>query len=159
MKKTFFVPVAALAVVSASFVYPSGTFAQGAPSTFEECAGVLDDVERLACYDEVANAVVPDTVKSMREAKARQQVEEFGLIRPSPGEVLDELAVTVVAIERTLHGKARLIMESGAVWVQTDTKTVYYPKNLTGVIKKGMMGSYIFSPDTKDRAIKVKRQE
>ena len=143
--------------VSLVVAMPSAAFAQGPPSTFEECAAVPDDVERLACYDEVATAVVPDTIKSMREAKAKQVKEEFGLFKPEPGQVLDRLPVTVVRVERTLHGKVRLIMEDGAVWVQTDSKGVYYPKTFTGVIKKAMMGSYIFSPDTKDKAIKVER--
>ena len=136
---------------------PSVVFAQGAPTTFEGCAAFPDDVERLACYDEIATAVVPDTISRMREAKAKQVKEEFGLFKPGPGQILDELAVTVVRVERTLHGKVRLIMDDGAVWVQTDSKGVYYPKTFTGVVKKAMMGSYIFSPDTKDKAIKVKR--
>lgn len=143
--------------LAAPFASPATVLAQGAPSTFEECAAVPDDVERLACYDEVATAKVPDTVTRMREAKAQQQKEDFGLVRPSSGTVMDELAVNVVRIERTLHGKARLFMEDGSVWEQTDTKKVYYPKTLTGLIKKGMMGSFIFSPDTKDKAIKVTR--
>ncbi len=130
-----------------------------APQSFEECAGVPDDVERLACYDEVATAVVPDTVKAMREAKIEQQQREFGLIKPGPGEILDELPVKIVSWRRTPLRKVELTTEQGAVWVQTDTKTVYYPSTLTGVIKKGLMGSYFFSPDDGGRPIKVERKK
>ncbi len=137
----------------------SESFAQNAPSTYEECAVVPDDVERLACYDEVAFAKVPDTITAMREAKAEQQQREFGLFSPGPGQILDELAVTIVSHRLNKLRKVELTTEDGAVWVQADTKKVYYPKNMTGVIKKGMMGSYIFSPDTGDRPIKVSRKK
>lgn len=138
---------------------PSEAFAQNAPGSFEECAVVPDDVERLACYDEVAFAKVPDTITAMREAKAEQQQREFGLFSPGPGQILDELAVTIVSHRLNKLRKIELTTEDGAVWVQTDTKIIYYPKTMTGVIKKAMMGSYIFSPDTKDRPMKVRRKK
>lgn len=153
-------------VFSATFAMALGAvggatqaFAQGAPETFEECAVVPDDVERLACYDEVAFAKTPDTITAMRQAKAEQQQRDFGLFTPGPGQILDELAVVIVKHRLNKLRKIELTTEDGAVWVQTDTKKVYYPKNLTGVIKKAMMGSYIFSPDTGDRAIKVARKK
>lgn len=136
-----------------------GAGAQDAPDTFEECAGVPDDVERLACYDEVATATVPDTINAMRQAKVEQQKREFGLFTPGPGQILDELPVNIVKWRKNKLRKIELTTEDGAVWVQTDSKTVYYPTTLSGVIKKGLMGAYFFSPDTKDRAIKVERKK
>ncbi len=151
----FTVSTLSLSVLAA----PPAGYAQNAPASFEECAAVPDDVERLACYDEVATARVPDTVKAMRQAKEEQQVREFGLFSPGPGQILDELSVTVVSHKLNILKKIELTMEDGAVWVQTDTKKIFYPKTLTGVIKKGMMGSYIFSPDTDDRPMKVERKK
>jgi len=154
-----FVFSASFALVFGAATLSTKAFAQSGPGSFEECAVVPDDVERLACYDEVAFAKVPDTITAMREAKAEQQQREFGLFSPGPGQILDELAVTIVKHRLNKLRKIELTTEDGAVWVQTDTKIVYYPKNLTGVIKKAMMGSYIFSPDTGDRPIKVARKK
>src|SRR5210317_1181769 len=106
----------------------SVVYGQDAPNTFEECAVVPDDVERLACYDEVAFSKVPDTITAMREAKAEQQQREFGLFTPGPGQVLDELAVTIVSHRVNKLRKIELTTEDGAVWVQTDSKKIYYPK-------------------------------
>lgn len=150
---------ASFALIFGAAAVPPEAFAQNPPISFEECAVVPDDVERLACYDEVAFAKVPDTITAMREAKAEQQQREFGLFSPGPGQILDELAVTIVSHRLNKLRKIELTTEDGAVWVQTDSKTIYYPKTLTGVIKKAMMGSYIFSPDTKDRAMKVRRKK
>lgn len=145
------------ATLAFSGLVPTLAAAQDAPATFEECAGVPDDVERLACYDEVANARVPDTIRAMKEAKAEQQKREFGLFTPGPGQVLDELTVTVVKAERNKLRKMVLTMDDGAVWEQADTKNVFYPKTLTGKIEKGMMGAYFFTPDSGEVPIKVKR--
>ena len=61
-----------------TFMAPLAVFGQGgAPDSFEDCAGVPDDIERLACYDEVATEKAPDTIKAMREAKAEQQKREL----------------------------------------------------------------------------------
>jgi len=160
---TFKFPLIAPSVlaISLGFIWVSAVpaTAQNAPSTFEECAGVPDDVERLACYDEVATSKVPDTINAMRQAKIEQQKREFGLFTPGPGQVLDELPVNIVSWRMNKLRKIELTTEDGAIWVQADTKTVYYPKTISGKIKKGMMGAYFFSPDTDDRAIKVERRK
>lgn len=131
--------------------------AQDAPTTFEECAAVPNDVERLACYDEVAEARVPDTVAAMRAAREEEKKRKFGLFEEPIGRQLDELQVTFVKISKTIERKLRLETEDGQVWEQTDNKTAYYPSTISGTIKKGMMGSYIFSPDGNQRPIKVER--
>jgi len=150
---------AAIALFSGGFVLTGPVHAQNAPTTFEECAGVPDDIERLACYDEVATAKVPDTVAAMQKAKEEQQVKMFGLITPGPGQVLDELDITFVSIRKNGVGKLVLTTEDGQVWKQTDTTKVFYPSTVSGTIRKGMMGAYYFRPDTKQPPIKVERVE
>jgi len=155
-KKTVLMSTA-IALFSAGFTLTAPVYAQNAPSTFEECAGVPDDIERLACYDEVATAKVPDTVAAMQQAKEEQQVKMFGLFTPGPGQVLDELEITFVSIRKNGVGKLVLTTEDGQVWKQTDTTKVFYPSTVSGEIRKGMMGAYYFRPNTKQPPIKVER--
>jgi hypothetical protein len=147
----------AIALFSASFAFIGPGYSQGIPSSFEECAAVPDDVERLACYDEVATAKVPDTVAAMRQAKQEQQIKMFGLFTPGPGQVLDELDITFVSIRKNGIGKLVLTTEDGQVWKQTDTKKVFYPSQVSGRIRKGMVGAYYFRPDTNEPPIKIER--
>lgn len=128
-----------------------------APTTFEECAKVQRDEERLACYDEIANSQFPDTVKKMREAREIKKKKDFGLFLPGPGQELDKVEITFVGIRKNPYGKTVLTTEDGQVWVQTDNKSVTYKSPISGVIKEGLMGSYLFSPHGKERAIKVER--
>ncbi len=147
----------AIALFLGSFAFVGPGYSQGTPSSFEECAAVPDDVERLACYDEVATAKVPDTVAAMQQAKKEQQVKMFGLITPGPGQVLDELDITFVSIRKNGIGKLVLTTEDGQVWKQTGTEKVFYPSPVSGRIRKGMMGAYYFRPGTKEPPIKIER--
>ena len=155
--KHAFLATGAIALGLGSFSYLLPALAQSAPTTFEECAGVPDEVERLACYDEVASAKVPDTVAAMKRAQEQQQVDQFGLTTPGPGQALDDLNISFVSVRKNALGKVVLTTEDGQVWQQADTKKVFYPKQISGRIRKGMMGAYFFTPDNKDRPIKVKR--
>ena len=128
-----------------------------APTTFEECALVPRDDERLACYDEIANNKFPDTMKKMREARETKKKKDFGLFLPGPGQELDELAVTFVSVRKNPYGKVVLATEDGQIWVQTDDKSLTYKQPFKGIIKKGLMGSYVFSTEGNNRAIKVER--
>lgn len=128
-----------------------------APATFEECAKVQRDEERLACYDEIANSQFPDTIKKMREARELKKKKDFGLFLPGPGQELDKVEITFVGIRKNPYGKTVLTTEDGQVWVQTDSKSVTYKPPLSGIIKEGALGSYLFSPHGKERAIKVER--
>ncbi|HXV73813.1 MAG TPA: hypothetical protein VD713_03695 [Sphingomonadales bacterium] len=132
-------------------------FPAKAPTTFEECATVPRDEERLACYDEIANSQFPDTMQKMREARERKKKKDFGLFLPGPGQELDELEITFVNVRKNPYGKVVLTTEDGQIWVQTDNKSLTYKQPIKGIIKKGLMGSYIFSPEGKERAIKVER--
>jgi len=147
----------AIALFSGSFAFIGPGYSQAAPSSFEQCAAIPDEVERLACYDEVATAKVPDTVAAMQQAKKEQQIKMFGLVTPGPGQALDELDITFVSIRKNGIGKLVLTTEDGQVWKQTGTKKVFYPSQVSGQIRKGMMGAYYFRPDTKQPPIKVER--
>jgi hypothetical protein len=128
-----------------------------APTTFQECAAVPHDEERLACYDEIANSQFPDTMKKMREAREAKKKKDFGLFLPGSGQELDELEVTFVSVRKNPYGKVVLTTADGQVWVQTDSKSLTYKQPISGKIKKALMGSYLFSPAGKERAIKIER--
>ena len=146
-----------LALALAGFSFSSPSLAQDAPETLEECAAFPDEVERLACYDEVATTTVPDTVEAMKKAKEEQAKQEFGLFTPGLGQQLDRLEVNFVSIHRNPLGKLEMMTNDGQLWVQVDTKRVIYPSQISGRIKKGSIGSYFFTPDTGDRPMKIKR--
>lgn len=147
----------AAALALPAFAADDEDFPATAPTTFQECAVVPDDTLRLACYDEIANAQFPDTMKKMREARETKKKRDFGLFLTGPGQELDELEVTFINVRKNPYGKVVLTTEDGQIWVQTDSKSLTYKQPIKGTLKKALMGSYIFSPEGNNRAIKVER--
>lgn len=148
--------------ISALFLIP--VLASGPALSQEDpylkCVDVKKSKKRLACYDDVVKAQHPDLFEKIAKAKKEEQQEGFGQpVATEKGEKeLDELEIVIVELGKNPYGKWLLITDGGQIWKQVDDVRIRLRgKNLKGRIKKGLMGSFFFTPEGKKYGFKVKR--
>ena len=118
------------------------------------CASIQNDAQRLACYDSAfgrpnAAAVAAPAAKVV----VTNPVDEFGLSEaakrardPEKAKetMPEQISAMVTKVSRRPTGELVVTLESGQVWVQTETvsKAMVKPGD-TVTIKKGALGSYL----------------
>ena len=135
------------------------------------CRAVAEPGARLACFDKAAAAMDQaqtggDIVVIDREQRRAARRQAFGLTLPSlsfldrgerPADV-DRLEARIAGARRGAQGRWTLVLEGGAVWVQTDEFDL--PRDphpgSTADIRKGVLGSYMMKIDGQ-QGIKVRR--
>lgn len=137
-----------------------------------DCRAIAEPNARLACYDTAAarlqEAEAKGDVVVLDRAQTQQaRREAFGFSIPSfdlfnRGEAAEKLDRASFKVARAWqsgpNGQWVLELDSGAVWRQIDTETVY-PKPKAGStveIRSAALGSYLANIDGR-RAIRVKR--
>ena len=153
-------------LTAASFVFAMPSAAQDGPEISTDaiyaCAEIVDDAERLACYDdtvgrfEAAEAAGEVTTISRSEV-AELEKDSFGFALPSlprivmpkfgdgEDEGLDSVTLAVSDVKRLKYENLRVTLENGQVWEQTDGKRVQFSKRLgveSAEIKRAALGSY-----------------
>lgn len=136
--------------------------------SFMTCSQIKDNVNRLACFDDISSKV---KLSNLPPSKA-QKVENFGKaqLRSSPikkiredikkeeKKDLDEVTLNVRKLVFTTTNNFVLFMENGQVWKQKNSGTHRFPKGKFSVtIKKGALGSYNMRVPNKKAMVKVKR--
>lgn len=137
-----------------------------------DCRAIADSNARLACYDAAAarldEAEAKGDVVVLDRAQTRQaRREAFGFTMPSlnvfnrgePEEQLDRVSFKVVrAWQAGPNAQWVMELDSGAVWRQIDTDTLYRkPKaGSTVEIRSAALGGYMANIDGAT-AIRVKR--
>lgn len=155
MSRLAWLPLAAVVTLS----LPARDALAGPQSAGHACASIVEDAARLACYDQAfghpsgerATAAIPaaETGAVDPQVKARQ---EFGLSEadkrarePSraPASV-DRISGTVEGVSRRPTGELVVRLDSGQVWVETQTYTGAVVKAGDEVtIRKSALGSYM----------------
>lgn len=139
-----------------------------------QCAAVITEGERLACYDAA--------VRQLREAESqgdvvavdRQQAdavrrESFGLSLPGlvnifqgtgrHFEPVDNVQMRVANVAAAGSGRHRFVMENGQSWVQVeaqDARNVRAGDTIT--IHSGAFGSYFMTPSRGGQGHRVRRE-
>lgn len=131
--------------------------AQDAPpmQAFERCAAIIDDGERLGCYDRAvaavsasAGAAVQQRQAAAAEAQAaeaaRQQAardQAFG--RESTGERDEHLVATVSDVSVGRDRRTIVTLDNGQVWRQGEgISNLLLRPGREVTIKRGSLGSY-----------------
>jgi len=154
-------------------------FGQGAVP----CTAIVDDAERLACYDKALRpaapapaprAAAPESAApvSARPNERRQERRVRESAAPAPAAVPPapaapragapaEVAIVPVVVVgmRALPGReTTFTTEDGVAWVQTDSQQlVGLPATpFTAEIRPGAMGSYFLVPTERGRAVRVR---
>jgi hypothetical protein len=143
------------------------------------CTAIVNDTERLACYDRALRGTSPDaapgTAAEPRERQNERSVRDATAPAapaapaapvaraPAPAassrfETPAIVPIVVVGI-RALPGRgATFTTEDGQIWVQTDSQGTNFPAvPFAAEIKPGAMGSSFLVPKDRGRAVRVRR--
>lgn len=166
----------------------AGTAAEDdATRAFLRCMALQDNTERLACYDRLAREVVelglpgsratsaaadvpaaaagmaaPAVVSGAPQPSAAQSSPEeaFGMAQPSPGREVSSITASVVGGFAGWGNGARFELDNGQVWEQVGSdRFAYSGRDRQVVIRRGLFGSFLLSPEGLNRSVRVRRIE
>ncbi|MGE6648732.1 hypothetical protein ACQKE0_05580 [Shewanella colwelliana] len=146
------------------------------------CAGKSDKLDRLVCYDNLAQSVKqvspvtqvaapvskPAPVSSQAPtaavvatpvvATAPQSAEDnFGKVYKEEKEEIDKLYLTVKSVSKDPRGTLKISFENGQVWKQNDSRRFKIKAGETVYIETGALGSFLLGRDDSNSTIRVKR--
>lgn len=154
---SIFGAVAVLAAVSAT---------QAAES--HRCAKVLDDAERLSCYDSAYGKPVPQAPvaaaaakpvavpESMRPPVQKPAAEKQAKPAKEDKPALARVTSTITALDHFRDGRFQATLQNGEVWTQSEPDTrfeVHVGEEVT--IRPASLGSFLL--DAKNGTTRVKR--
>ncbi len=125
-----------------------------ATADWQNCRGITNDSERLACYDNYALTLDKQTAPPSVE----QQTAAFGLPKQSPAENLQDISSQISRIEKTTHGARIFYLQNEQVWRQVGSSS--QPRLNTGdsiMIERGALGSFIMKKQGSNRSLRIKR--
>ncbi|WP_025821296.1 hypothetical protein [Shewanella marina] len=150
---------------SASLILLStSTHAASPINSLQDCRQINDKLERLVCYDNLADAqqVNPQaqaTIVATPPAVVASKPENtFGVI-PKPIEKVDKIELTISKVNKNPYGALRLYFENGQVWKQTDTRSFRLKSGDKVYIERAALGSFLLGIDGRNTTIRVKRVE
>lgn len=149
------------------------------PEAYREliaCRTVADPAERLACFDREVSDVEAatasgDIIVADREAVRQTRRGLFGFRLPSLGifgggdddddastDEIREIESTIRSVGRVGYGSWRLTLEDGAVWEQSDSRTLVFDPEVGNPIRirRGALGSFLANIDGQ-HAIRMRR--
>ncbi|MEZ9196949.1 hypothetical protein [Shewanella sp. 10N.286.54.B9] len=145
-------------------------------SQLSTCAAVQDKLERLICYDNLANSLptrspnsqVPTTetvavasstaVVTSAASTQKNAVEEFGNLEKSKEEqAIDTIHLTVSKVKKDAYGALKIEFTNGQVWKQTDSRRFKLKPEQAVFIKTAALGSFTLGIEDRNTTIRVKR--
>lgn len=147
------------------------------------CTAIVNDTERLACYDRALRGTSPATApapsaapaatgaaaepgerqneRSVRDAAAPAAPAAPVARAPAASSRFETPAIVPIVVVgiRALPGRgATFTTEDGQIWVQTDSQSNNFPDvPFAAEIKPGAMGSSFLVPKDRGRAVRVRR--
>lgn len=146
------------------------------------CHSIQDQLQRLACYDEAAEAVVncasqtdkldrlvcfdslgkPARASITAKPAAPQAAapttpdERFGLNNKRPEEP-EAIKASVSTLKSDPYGKFIITLDNGQVWKQIDSKRFRLKKDKPVTIEKASLGSFMLTQEGSSKSARVKR--
>ena len=164
MKRLATCSIVILVAISAPTASPAkekDKVAQGSPlvSAIDRCRQIADPMQRLACYDNAAGALLKATTSGEVSVVARTEVRRvrrslFGFTMPrlpffsgdtTAGEAQNKLESTITSVRALNNGYYRLVIaDNNAVWETNDSSISFDPPRPGQKIEilRGPLGSY-----------------
>lgn len=160
---------------------PTLAQAETLAEAMEKCRVVSNSLNRLVCYDQLAQRAnnledsdlqefyaqrpvgAPPTARAPQQPRGAQPPKPestFGLeaqIQREKSDTLPEITAVVGKVEKAPKGKLIITLDDGQVWRQTDTETLRLKSGDTVVISRGMIGAFYLKKTSGKKRIRVKR--
>ncbi|MCT7947568.1 type VI secretion protein [Shewanella septentrionalis] len=147
-----------------------------------QCAATADKLDRLICYDKLAESVKgvtpasastqasPATVATIAaptavaaaatapQAPAANIVDDFGMEAKRVQEnTVDKIYLEVQSITEDPYGAIKVTFTNGQVWKQTDGRKFNLKQGEKVYIEKAALGSFLMGTDERNAKARVKR--
>ncbi|MEM6189591.1 hypothetical protein [Shewanella scandinavica] len=147
-----------------------------------QCAATADKLDRLICYDKLAEnvkgvtpalastQVAPATVATVAaptaiavaatapQAPAANIVDDFGMEAKRVQEnTVDKIYLEVQSITEDPYGAIKVTFTNGQVWKQTDGRKFNLKQGEKVYIEKAALGSFLMGTDERNAKARVKR--
>ncbi|MCS6123876.1 hypothetical protein [Shewanella baltica] len=147
-----------------------------------QCAATADKLDRLICYDKLAESVkgvtpalastqvAPATVATVAaptavavaatapQAPAANIVDDFGMEAKRVQEnTVDKIYLEVQSMTEDPYGAIKVTFTNGQVWKQTDGRKFNLKQGEKVYIEKAALGSFLMGTDERNAKARVKR--
>jgi len=113
------------------------TIAQTTEERLIECASVVDEQQRLSCFEDLARGVMSMATSDDNPG------QEFGLEHKEMKKDLPEIKQeNGKELRKNAYGAMILMLDSGQVWEQTETKKIISHNGDAVVIERGSMSAF-----------------
>lgn len=145
-----------------------------------QCAATADKLDRLICYDKLAESVKADTISTQAipatvatvavpttaaaivatapQAPAAKIADDFGMEAKRVQEnTVDKIYLEIQSIAEDAYGAIKVTFTNGQVWKQTDGRKYNVKQGETVYIEKAALGSFLMGTDDRNAKVRVKR--
>ncbi|ABM26479.1 MULTISPECIES: hypothetical protein [unclassified Shewanella] len=147
-----------------------------------QCAATADKLERLICYDKLAESVkgvtpaivntqapttmtivapvseLAATVATTSQAPAANIADDFGMEAKRIQEnTVDKIYLEVQSTTEDAYGALKVTFTNGQIWKQTEGRKYNLKQGETVYIEKAALGSFLMGTDNRNAKIRVKR--
>lgn len=145
-----------------------------------QCAATADKLDRLICYDKLAESVKADTISTQAipatvatvavpttaaaivatapQAPAAKIADDFGMEAKRVQEnTVDKIYLEIQSIAEDAYGDIKVTFTNGQVWKQTDGRKYSVKQGETVYIEKAALGSFLMGTDDRNAKVRVKR--
>lgn len=145
-----------------------------------QCAATADKLDRLICYDKLAESVKADTISTQAipatvatvavpttaaaivatapQAPAAKIADNFGMEAKRVQEnTVDKIYLEIQSIAEDAYGDIKVTFTNGQVWKQTDGRKYNVKQGETVYIEKAALGSFLMGTDDRNAKVRVKR--
>jgi len=152
------------------------------------CQQIANEEQRLSCFDQIVTqlaaqpvvTVVPEVPAAPEAAITRvvestviaastrtetpvlnkqQLTDKFGIKKPNPKEIIEEISSKVIAVELDLRKKLLITLENGQQWRQIDADHLQVNVGDVCIVKRGAIGSFLLGLEGAKKRIRVRRVE
>ncbi|WP_372872206.1 hypothetical protein [Shewanella sp.] len=134
------------------------------------CATISDKLDRLICYDKLAEtaarapvlvpaaavAAAPTTSAATISKPAPTMEESFGKTQKAEEEP-DRIELEIADVDKDQYGNLKISFTNGQVWKQTDSRRYKLTTGEKIFIEKGALSSFYLGSDSRNSTIRVKR--
>ncbi len=171
-----------LSWITAAVILVSTHVNAGVEQELLACAMKSDKLDRLICFDAlaetvktsknnagatsvapvIATATVPSVAASSSSpntsaALPKSAEDEFGGNFKAEEKSLEKLYMEITSVKKDPYGALKVTFSNGQVWKQSDTRHYKLKAGETVYVEKAALGSFVLGSDTRNATIRVKR--